>query len=137
MIHETILKWKGEMEFETELDGHKLTIDAAEESGGHNKGMRPKKLLLTALAGCTAMDVVSILKKMKVIPDEFNVLVDGNVTDEHPKHYNKMHLIYEFKGDNLPLDKLHRAIELSQEKYCGVSATLKKGVEITYEIKTI
>ena len=137
MKHESLLKWTGEMAFETEIDGHKLTIDAAEEAGGHNTGMRPKKLMLTALAGCTGMDVISILKKMKIYPAEFNVRVDGNVTENHPKQYNSMHIIYEFKGDNLPKDKLTRAIELSQDKYCGVLALYKKAITITYEIRML
>jgi putative redox protein len=137
MKHETLLSWKGNMEFETVLDGHALTIDADESNGGQNHGMRPKKLMLTALAGCTAMDIVSILKKMKIEPEHFQVRVDGNVTDEHPKQYDAMHIVYEFKGDNLPMDKLQKAVELSQEKYCGVSATLRKAVQLTYEIKIL
>jgi putative redox protein len=137
MIHETILKWTGEMAFETELDGHRLTIDTAENAGGKNSGMRPKKLMLTALAGCTGMDVISLLKKMRIEPDIFNVRVDGNVTEEHPKQYDSMHIIYEFKGDNLPEDKLIKAIELSQEKYCGVSALYKKAIKVTYEIRML
>jgi putative redox protein len=137
MKHESTLRWKGEMAFETKIDGHKLTLDAAEEAGGHNLGMRPKKLMLTALAGCTGMDVISILKKMKIVPDEFNVRVDGNVTEEHPKQYDSMHIIYEFKGDNLPEEKLIKAIELSQEKYCGVAALYKKAIKVTYEIKML
>jgi len=137
MIHETILSWTGNMAFITELDGHKLIVDADESVGGHNLGMRPKKLMLTALAGCTAMDVISLLKKMRVEPDAFNVRVDGALTDEHPKYYKSMHIIYEFKGDNLPLDKLQKAIELSQEKYCGVSALYQKAIKVTYEIKFI
>ncbi len=137
MEHKTLLKWTKDMAFETELDGHKLIIDADEESGGHNTGPRPKKLMLTALAGCTGMDVISILKKMKIFPNEFNVRVDGHVTEEHPKQYDSMHIIYEFQGENLPLDKLAKAIELSQEKYCGVSALYKKAIKVTYEIKII
>lgn len=137
MVHETLLSWKGDMEFETELFGHKLTIDAGPEVGGHNKGVRPKVLMLTSLAGCTGMDVISILKKMKIEPEEFNVRVDGTLTEEHPKQYEKMHLIYEFKGKDLPLDKLKRAVELSQDKYCGVSALYKKAIELTYEIKVL
>jgi putative redox protein len=137
MKHESKLRWTGEMAFETEIDGHKLILDASVEAGGHNSGMRPKKLMLTALAGCTGMDVISILKKMKIVPNEFNVRVDGNVTEEHPKQYDSMHIIYEFKGDNLPEDKLIRAIELSQEKYCGVSALYKKAIKVTYEIKML
>jgi putative redox protein len=137
MKHESKLRWTGELAFVTEIDGHKLTLDAAEEAGGQNLGMRPKKLMLTALAGCTGMDVISILKKMKIVPDEFNVRVDGNVTEEHPKQYDSMHIIYEFKGDNLPEDKLIKAIELSQEKYCGVSALYKKAIKVTYEIRIL
>jgi len=137
MKQETLLSWKGEMEFETDLNGHKLTIDAGEESGGHNKGPRPKVLMHTSLAGCTGMDVISILRKMKVELEEFNVRIDANVTEEHPKHYNKMHLIYEFKGKDLPENKLKKAVELSQDKYCGVSAVYREAVELTYEIKIL
>jgi putative redox protein len=137
MIHKTLLKWQENMEFVTELDGHKLTLDAGTESGGNDKGLRPKKLLLTALAGCTAMDVISILAKMKIVPEGFNVVVEGKLTEEHPKYYENMHIKYQFKGDNLPEEKLIKAIELSQEKYCGVSAFYKKAIQITYEIERI
>lgn len=137
MVHNTLLSWKGDMEFETELNGHKLTIDASPEVGGHDKGPRPKMLMLTALAGCTGMDVISILKKMKVEPEEFNVRVDGTLTEEHPKYYETMNIIYEFKGADLPEDKLRKAIELSQDKYCGVSALYKKAIKLTYEIKLL
>ena len=137
MKHESILNWKGKMAFETEMDGHKLVLDAAPQVGGEDLGMRPKKLMLTALAGCTGMDVISILKKMKIEPDEFNVRVDGELTDEHPMHYKSMKIIYEFKGDNLPEDKLKKAIELSQDKYCGVSAVYRKAMELSYEIKIL
>lgn len=137
MIHNTLLSWKGDMEFETELNGHKITVDASEEAGGHDKGPRPKILMLTALAGCTGMDVISILKKMKIEPEGFNVYVDGTVTEEHPKFYEKMTIIYEFKGENLPEDKLRKAIELSQDKYCGVSALYKKAIELTYELRIV
>jgi len=125
------------MEFETELNGHKLTLDASPEVGGTDKGPRPKMLMLTALAGCTGMDVVSILKKMKVEFDEFNVRVDGSLSEEHPKYYETMNVIYEFKGKDLTEDKLKKAIELSQEKYCGVSALYKKAIKLTYEIKIL
>jgi putative redox protein len=134
MIHNTLLSWKGNMEFETELNGHKLTIDANPEAGGNNKGPRPKMLMLTSLAGCTGMDVIMILKKMKIVPEGFNVKVDGTLTEEQPKQYEKMHIIYEFSGKDLPIDKLKKAIELSQEKYCGVSALYKKAITLSYEI---
>lgn len=125
------------MAFEAEVNGHKIILDAAEGVGGENRGPRPKPLMLTALAGCTGMDVVSILKKMRVEFDDFNVIVEGDLTEEHPKQFYKMNVIYEFKGKDLPLEKLEKAVSLSEERYCGVSAMYKKAIEITSEIRVI
>ena len=129
------LKWTGNMAFETELDGHKLVVDAASSVGGEDKGYRPKPLMLVALAGCTGMDVVSILKKMRVEVEEFNVSVEADMTEEHPKQYNKMKIIYSFKGKDLPREKIEKAVNLSEEKYCGVSAVYKKAMDIATEIQ--
>jgi len=129
--------YKEGMAFEAEVQGFKLTLDAVEAVGGKNLGPRPKPLTLVSLAGCTGMDVVSILKKMRVEPSYFNISVEGEMTEEHPKYYSHMHIIYEFKGQDLPMEKLEKAITLSQDRYCGVSALLKKGAEITYEIKIL
>jgi putative redox protein len=130
-------KWKGNMKFGSNVGGHQVTIDALPEGGGENQGPRPKDLMLTALAGCTAMDVISILKKMRITPDNFQVKIEANLTDEHPKHFDKLHLIYEFQGKDLPLEKLENAVNLSQEKYCGVSYMYKKIMELTHEIVII
>jgi putative redox protein len=131
------IDWKKGMAFEADIDGHKLLVDAKEEHGGSGLGPRPKALMMVALAGCTGMDVVSVLKKMRVELEGFAVRIEAELTDEHPKHYTGMHIIYEFKGPNLPVDKLQKAIELSQERYCGVSASYKKAMQISYEIKII
>ncbi len=131
------VQWAGNMSFETEVDGHKFTLDAPKAVGGEDKGPRPKPLMLTALAGCTGIDVVSILKKMRVEVEDFNVYVEGNLTEEHPKQFDKMHVIYEFKGKDLPLDKLQKAVSLSEERYCGVSAVYKKVMPITSEVRII
>jgi putative redox protein len=131
------ISWLENMAFEADVNGHKITLDAAETAGGENRGSRPKPLLLVALAGCTGMDVVSILKKMRVEPEAFHVYVEGDLTEEHPKQFSKMHIVYEFKGKNLPMDKLEKAINLSDEKYCGVSAMFKKAIGITSEIRII
>ncbi len=135
--HEINVHWSGNMAFEAEVNGHRFMLDAAEAVGGENRGPRPKPLMLTALAGCTGMDVISILKKMRVDVEDFNVKVEGDLTDEHPKQYSKMNVIYEFKGQDLPLEKLKKAVSLSEERYCGVSALYKKAIEITSEIKII
>ncbi len=137
MKHVVDLAWQKNMAFETDLDGHKLTIDASVEGGGDDLGPRPKKLMLVALAGCTGVDVIMILKKMKIEPEAFNVFVEGDLTEEHPKKYHTMKIIYQFKGKNLPLDKLERAVQLSQEKYCGVSATYRDALKLETEIKVI
>lgn len=128
------INWQKGMSFEAEVNGFKLMLDASTEHGGSNKGPRPKPLMMVALAGCTAMDVVSILKKMRVEPDDLNIRVEGDLTEEHPKQFTKMHIIYEFSGKDLPIAKLEKAISLSQERYCGVSASYTKAMEITYEI---
>ena len=127
-------QWKDGMAFEAEVNGFKIMLDADEAVGGENLGPRPKALTLVSLAGCTAMDVISILKKMRVEPSYFNVEVEGELTEEHPKYYHLINIRYIFSGDNLPLDKLEKAVNLSQERYCGVSAMLTKVAKITHEI---
>ncbi|MDX9696948.1 MAG: OsmC family protein [Bacteroidales bacterium] len=127
--------WIENMSFQTELNGHKIIIDAAPENGGNDKGPRPKALMLLALAGCTGMDVVSILKKMKVEYEKLSIEVQADATEEHPVHYTKMHVIYKVWGKDLPIDKIEKAVSLSDEKYCGVSAAYKKAMEMTHEIQ--
>ena len=127
-------KWLGKMAFEVEVGDHKLVIDASDEVGGENKGPRPKPFMMVALAGCTGMDVVSILKKMRVEFDDLNIRVEGDLTEEHPKQFYKMKVIYEFTGKNLPMEKLQKAVNLSEERYCGVRASYNKAMEVTSEI---
>ena len=128
-------RWLENMSFESEINGHKLIIDAKEEVGGQDKGPRPKPLMLAALGGCTSMDVVSILKKMRVELKSLNVIVEGELSEEHPKRFTKMHVIYEVEGDDIPMDKIEKAVSLSEDKYCGVSAVYKEVMEITSEIR--
>lgn len=134
MKHTLNTAWNGNMQFEAMVGGHSLVMDAKEESGGMDAGPRPKELMLAALAGCTGMDVVAILKKMRVELKGFNVRIEAELTEEHPKHYQSMHIIYEFEGNDLDEDKLKKAIELSQDRYCGVSAVYRKAMPVTYEI---
>ncbi len=131
------VNWAGDMSFSTEIDGHTINVDAKSEFGGKDTGPRPKPLLMLALAGCTGMDVVSILKKMRVELDSFNLKVDGDITEEHPKQFSHMHLVYEFKGKDLNIEKIEKAVNLSQEQYCGVSASFEKAFKLTHEIVII
>ncbi len=137
MKHTIDMAWTDKVAFEGEVDGHKLIVDAPVEGGGSDLGMRPKKLMLNALAGCTGVDVIMILKKMKVVPDAFNVIVEANVTEDHPKHYNKVKVIYQFKGKDLPMAKLEKAVKLSETTYCGVSAVYKHAMEMESEIRIV
>lgn len=130
-------RWMGKMAFEALVTGHPIIMDASNESGGDDSGPRPKALLLAGLAGCTGMDVISILDKMHVKPDAFNLKIEADQTEDHPKVYSEITIVYQFKGENLPTDKLEKAVSLSQEKYCGVSAMLGKSAKLFHRIEII
>lgn len=135
--HTITAKWLGNRAFEGTVSGHKIVVDTTAEAGGNDRGASPKQLMLLALAGCTGIDVALILAKMQVQLKDFNIIVEGELTEEIPKYYQKMHVIYEFTGTDLPYDKLKRAVELSEQKYCGVHAVYKKAVQMSSEIRTI
>ncbi len=134
-MKETIkAQWLNDLSFETEVDGHKIYMDTAVEHGGKNLGPRPKLMMMVALAGCTGMDVASILKKMRENVEEFSVEVEGDVTEEHPKRFAGMKVIYKVKGKGINRKNVEKAVKLSSEKYCGVSANYKEAFDITHEI---
>jgi putative redox protein len=135
MKHTVDTLWKENMLFDANVSGHHVLMDALPAVGGEDKGSRPKEFMLAALAGCTGMDVVSILKKMRVPFTGLNIRVEADMTEEHPKHYTRMHIIYAFTGENLDEAQLKKAIDLSQDRYCGVSFVYKKAMEVTYEIR--
>ncbi len=128
--------WLEGMAFENSVDGHKFIVDAVEQFGGKDRGPSPKPLLLNSLAGCTGMDVVSILNKMKQKFSWFNITVDADLGEKHPKTFENIHLTYQFKAsDSLDDEKVRKAVILSQDNYCGVSAMLKKASNLTWEIE--
>jgi len=134
--------WRGNMAFEAEIDGFSVKMDAHSSFGGTNFGARPKPYVLSALAGCTAMDVISILNKKKIVPEAFRILVNGELSEAHPKIYKNIVITYEFKGENWATDPLvlaavNRAVQLSVENYCGVNAMLKGSCHITHEIRLL
>ena len=116
---------------------HWITVDGPEEFGGSNAGVRPKELVLIVLAGCTSSDVVSILKKKRVILDDFEVNIFAEMSEEHPKVYTNINLEFVFYGEDINEKDVERAIELSQTKYCSVSAMLNKSVEINHTYKVV
>jgi len=118
--------------------GHWLVMDSPKEEFGGNKGATsPMELLLMATGGCTAMDVISILNKMRVPFKRLEVVVEGKQEEEFPKAFKEIEIIYRIYGKGIPEEKVQRAIELSQEKYCGVSATVKGKAEINYRYEII
>jgi putative redox protein len=131
--------WVGKMAFDSEIDGHRIHFDAEEKFGGDHRGPRPKPVVLSTLAACTGMDVVSILGKKQVKFTAFRITSSGELTDEHPKYYRKIHLVYivtgpGFKNNEEIMVKVNRAVRLSRDNYCAVSAMLKNSCEITDEI---
>ncbi|WP_457611610.1 OsmC family protein [Lutibacter sp.] len=137
MINKIEVSWKGQMLFESVAPEGSMLIDADEAVGGQGKGLRPKALMLTSLAGCTSMDVISLLKKMRAEVADFKVEVIANLTDEHPKFYDKVHVVYYFYGSNFKKDKIEKSVKLSVERYCGVMEMFRKFSEVTTEIKYI
>jgi putative redox protein len=133
----TRMVWRQGMTFDaTTTTGHHLVIDALPPAGNDN-GPKPIELVLTALAGCTAMDVLSILQKKREPIEGLEVFVEGVRQAEHPRIYTDIQVVYRVRGNVAPT-ALARAIELSETKYCGVSAMLKSSAHITtrYEIET-
>lgn len=130
-------RWLGNKAFEGDVGGHKITVDSRKEKGGDDLGASPRQLMLLALAGCTGMDVASILLKMRENLKDLNIIVEGDLTDDHPRHYQSMHVIYEFTGKKLNPDNLRKAVDLSEQKYCGVMAVYKKVIRMSSEIRTI
>ena len=101
-------------------------MDASEDFGGTNSGMAPKAMMLSSLAGCSGLDVISTLDKMKVEIDDFKIEVSGELTDEHPKYYHTVVVDYHFYGSDLNKKKCERAVNLSVEKYCGVMEMFRR-----------
>ena len=129
-------KWLGNMAFESNNpSGLNLTIDAGAEDGGEGNGLRPKALMLSSLAGCSGLDVASLIRKMKLEVDDFTIETIANLTDEHPKYYDQVTIEYHFHGSNLKEKKLQRAVDLSVEKYCGVMEMFRRFSDL--EIKTV
>ena len=134
MAHEIEVQWMGKMQFNALVNGHTIIMDAPEKVGGEDNGPIPKPFVLTALAGCTGMDIAAILRKADKIPDDFDMKVTGEISKRQPIEYIAIHLIYEFKGAAENKEAALNAVTDSQEKYCGVSSMLKKALPVTWEV---
>jgi putative redox protein len=136
-IHEVNTIQKEGTTLDVFLPDGTITVDLPESEGGNGKGVKPKQLMLAAMEGCTSLDVVSLLKKMKIDYTYFEVKAQATLSEEHPKHYTDVQLQYIFKGIGLNKEKIQRAVELSFDKYCGVIYMFKQFAKVNYSIHYI
>lgn len=135
MYHEIFSQWMGKMQFNALVNGHTIVMDGPEKVGGEDNGPIPKPLVLTALSGCTGMDVVAMLRKNHQEVQNLVVNVRGELSKGHPMRYVAVHLDYVFDGAEENQDAALQAVNLSQDKYCGVSDMLKQIMPVTWTVK--
>ncbi len=130
----TTVKWiDGMMMVGESASGHAIVMDGPENLGGNNLGVRPMEMLLLGMGGCTTVDVVSTLKKMREVVDDCRVEISAERADEHPKVFTKIHLHFVVSGNNLNEKKIAKAVSLSADKYCSASIMLGKMADVTHD----
>ena len=135
MAHNTVTTvWKENMVFESDNPSEETLFMDAPDEGIENKGLRPKALMLSSLAGCSGLDVVSLLKKMRAEVKDFKMVVHGELTEEHPRYYHKVVVEYHFYGNDLQEDKINKAVKLSVDQYCGVMEMFRQFAKVTTEV---
>ncbi|MDA9335605.1 OsmC family protein [Flavobacteriaceae bacterium] len=135
MSHKTTTHWKGGMLFESDNpSGNTVLMDTVVKGQDKQFGLSPKAMMLSALAGCSGVDIVEILEKMKVVDYKLSIEAEGFLTDEHPKYYHKVHVDYHLYGKDLNPKKINKAVTLSVEKYCGVMEMFRQFATVTTEI---
>jgi len=127
MQHKITTNWKGGLTFESDNpSGKTVLMDTNIEGTDQRNGLSPKAMMLSSLAGCSGLDVISTLDKMKVEIKDFKMDVSGELTDEHPKYYHTVIVDYHFYGADSNEKKCERAVNLSVEKYCGVMEMFRR-----------
>jgi putative redox protein len=138
MRHEANVRWSGRMTFIGKAGtNHLVPMDTSPEFDGDDSATKPLELLLVALGGCTGMDIVPLLKKMRQDVTAVELNITAERSEEHPKVYTRIDIEYVVAGRSLEEDKVKRAVELSQEKYCSVSAMLKRACPVNYTIRIV
>ena len=130
---EAAVTWLNDMTFDVAMGGHHLMIDSAPPES--SRGPSPMQLVMAAVAGCTAMDVVSILRKSRQPFTRVVVRAEGEQAEDHPRRYTHVTLVYEIHGTGVDLAAVERAVRLSDERYCSVSASLKVPVTVSTRIE--
>jgi putative redox protein len=126
--------YQGGMNFTTAIRGHKVQIDLSEEHGGNDLGSSPKILMLVSLAGCTGVDVVALLNKMRVQFSDLIIHVHAHLTDDDPKIYDEVVVTYKIRVNEKDEPKVEKAVALSQDKYCGVSEMFRAFARLSHEV---
>jgi len=134
MADKIVTHWQGGLTFESDNPSGKLVTMDTDVDGEERKGLSPKAMMLSSLAGCSALDVISILDKMNEEIDDFKIEVSGELTDEHPRFYHSVVVDYHFYGTDLNKKKCERAVDLSVEKYCGVMEMFRQFAKIETSI---
>ncbi|MBO6879351.1 OsmC family protein [Winogradskyella sp.] len=134
MDHKITTHWKGGLTFESDNPSGKFVTMDTDVMGEGRRGLSPKAMMLSSLAGCSAIDVVLMLEKMKVEIDDLKIEVSGELTDEHPKYYHSVLVDYHFYGSDLNKKNCERAVNLSVEKYCGVMEMFRRFASINFNI---
>ena len=133
---EALARWKEGLQFQGRFStGGAILMDASEEQGGADNGARPVELLVMALAGCSGMDVLAILRKKRVEVSSFQVSVQGEQERRPPKVFKQLRVVYDVTGRGIRLEAVQQAVHLSERKYCSVSAMIGQAVSITSEIR--
>ena len=133
-FHEIQTQWMGKMQFNALVNGHTITMEAPARVGGEDNGPIPKPFMLTALSGCTGMDVVKLLFNKGITLHDFNLNLHGELSKGQPMEYISIHVVYEIKGDAAHKEAAMDAVTTSQEQICGVSSMLKKALPVTWEV---
>ena len=132
------VQWAGEALFLGESgSGHAVVMDGAPEHGGRNMGCRPMEMLLLGLGGCTAFDVVSILKKSRQAITDCEVEIDSDRAEEIPKVFTRIHVHFVISGKDLNPAKVEKAVNLSADKYCSASEMLGKTANLTHDFEIV
>lgn len=134
-LHQIHTKWKSRMHFECCVNDHNIHVDKLEQHGGEDKGPRPKQLILAAISGCTGMEIMSILEKMRLQIEGLDIDVSAELSNEIPKVYKTIHIVFTVKCLEPYKDRIKKAIDLGVDKYCGVVAMVKKFAVVTTEIR--
>lgn len=134
MTHNIETQWMGKMQFNALVNGHTIIMDAPERVGGEDNGPIPKPFILSALSGCTGMDVIALLRKADKQVTDFSMKVSGEISKQQPIEYVAIHLTYDFTGPEENKQAALEAVNTSQEKLCGVSSMLKKILPLTWEV---